>query len=110
MRELAERTRATFSQRLQSIETAELALLERCNQLSAERPNVRVAERLRTITLASVDKPGQNIRSESLLRAGLVTLLDAQKYFNVLEQLPDIGGVTAERIRRIVARAAQPLP
>ena len=108
LRALAEHCIGQFSPNLQQIEREETALLNRAQQLLAERPSVRIAERLQRSTLASVDTPGQSIRSEALHRAGLVTLLDAQKFSNVLERIPDIGGVTAQRIRAIVAKVAQP--
>ena len=108
LRALAEHCIGQFSPNLQQIEREETALLNRAQQLLAERPSVRIAERLQRSTLASVDTPGQSIRSEALNRAGLVTLLDAQKFSNVLERIPDIGGVTAQRIRAIVAKVAQP--
>ncbi len=110
MRELAELATQQFSRPVQSIDAAEATLIEQCRRLIAERPSVRITERLRSTSLASAEIPGKSIRVDALRRVGLVTLLDAQQNFSILEQVPDIGEVTAQRIRAIVERAAQPTP
>ena len=88
----------------------ESALIKQLKDLESQRAGVRVLERLTKTALVDVDLPGQSIRSGTLQNYGLVTLLDAQRYQNSLERLPNIGSVTANRIRGIINKVATLTP
>ena len=106
----AEAVNQLLAARVTALQSREAQLAQQLREIVSQRSAVRVEERLKKILLAEVDRSGQSIRSNILRQAGLVTLFDAYRMRNQLERIPGIGGVTAGRVRSIIAQAATVTP